>query len=189
MSEAIIVRKGFGKAKTEQILITEMITINTNWIVPKGVVNNQFSIRLFGGGQASKGGYGDACGGSGGQMNNNIINLNYGEIVPISIGSGGTGDGSSGGTTSFGSYIYATGGSSYSGGGGGGHILGSGGDFQFGGGEGHNGGIWGGGGGGYEREGGNGGTYGGGGGGGKIYGYNGGEEEEELMEEMAAMNP
>ena len=163
MSEAIITRRGYTtEGKPE--LRTELIQTNQNWVVPQGLKGN-VSIRIFGGGGG--GTYG--LGGCGGWMNNADLSLTPGTSIRITIGKGGTPDqGVSGGTTSFGSYLSANGGSTpsgenYEGGGEGG--SGGGGDYghagigrQFGGGGGaelHNsgrtaggdGGIWGGGGG------------------------------------------
>ena len=69
MGEALIVRKGGGGAASinKGILVTELITENKNWIVPKNVVNNSFSIRIFGGGgYCANRGKGSSGGGGGG---------------------------------------------------------------------------------------------------------------------------
>lgn len=179
MSEAIISRRGYTAAGKPE-LRTETIAINTNWTVPSGIRNKTIYVRLFGGG-------GGGIGGGGGYMNNGEISVTPGEIIPITIGIGGNsntyGGGNAGGTTSFGTYLSASGGDGYSGGidnggsggaGGGGENHGGRG-YQFGGGgcgrgNGGSGGTWGGGGGGSAASnysnGGSGGTYGGGGGGG-----------------------
>lgn len=174
MAEAIISRRGYGpEGHKSSILFTETIVSNTVWNVPKEIANNSISVLLFGGGGG--GGSSNAKGGGGGGwMNNNTIDLGYGNSVAITIGEGGAIN-STGGTTSFGVYLSANGGTSVteksggrggSGGSGGGgcpyiypasirmdyiDLLYGGTGYQFGGG------------GGEGR--GNGGTYGGGGGG------------------------
>lgn len=187
MSEAIITRRS-RMDSGPGTLITNTITSNTTWTVPNH--KGDISVRIFGGG----GGGDHFMGGGGGWMNNADLTIANGEAVRITIGRGGLANTSAGGTSSFGSYLSANGGTLNSyinrnwyagsgGSGGGGEYGGIG--YQFGGGGGiyggGNGGIWGGGGGcgGYEGNAGNGGTYGGGGGGynkggrGGTYGGNG----------------
>ena len=119
MSEAIIFRKSVSK-QTIYELTTEVIQFNTNWIVPE-TLNNQFDVRIFGGGGG--GGYMNGwalwTGGGGGWMNNAVLELTSGSIIPIIIGIGGNGvyfglygggNGATGGTTSFGAYLSANGG-------------------------------------------------------------------------------
>lgn len=167
MSEAIISRRGYD-ANGKPELRTEIITGTTNWTVPNSIRNTTISVRIFGGGVYM------SNGGGSGWMNNGEITVTPGQKIDITIGNSGS---SSGGTTSFGTYLSANGGSLHNGGAGGG----SGGrGYQFGGGGGYatiaggDGGMWGGGGGGGTStnqnnraigSGGNGGTYGGGGGG------------------------
>lgn len=204
MSEAIIARggrKGGGSGSDFHGLMTEVYTSSTMWLVPSNAVNNEFSVRIFGGG----GGGSPGGGGGGGWMNNDTLTLEPGTLIFINIGSGGESvedssyDGSqrqfwatSGGITSFGTYLSASGGSAPtvpnndyknqswlnatggSGGSGGGGWLHGGRGYQFGGGggsigkisdvqgSGGHGGPWGGGGGGNTI--GQGGTYGGNGG-------------------------
>ena len=190
MSEAIISRRGYGIGGKKPVLKTEFIVSNTDWIVPEAK-NNAFDIRLFGGGGGGKRdpSLGIYEGGGGGWMSNGSFEINSGELIQITIGSGGKYPGGTGGSTAFGRYLSASGGEGagishshlllfgqgylsetgggWGGAGGGGYM--SGGDgHQFGGGGalqrfGGNGGTYGGGGGG--ACGGNGGTYGGGGGG------------------------
>ena len=199
MSEAIIARggrKGGGSGSDFHGLMTEVYTSSTIWLVPSNAVNNEFSVRIFGGG----GGGSPGGGGGGGWMNNDTLTLEPGTLIFINIGSGGESVedtsysgtqhpfwATSGGITSFGTYLSASGGSAPtipnndyadeswyngtggSGGAGGGGRLHGGRGYQFGGGggslrngSGGHGGPWGGGGGGNTI--GQGGTYGGNGG-------------------------
>ena len=140
MSECIISRRGSSGGSGEYTLRTEAIPYNTNWEVPKHAGN--ISVRVFGGGGAAWGLSGthymdkntQLWGGGGGNMNNGEFELTAGEIIPITIGRGGINSYSNrnGGTTSFGTYLSATGGSCgwYSGdgsgnGGSGGGVYGS----------------------------------------------------------------
>ena len=176
MSEAIISRRGWGEAgkPTPPELKTEYITANQTWNVPNHI--GAITVRIFGGGGGSNN-RGTHGGGGGGWMNNGDLEIANGTPIQITIGAGTI---STGGTTSFGTYLSAAGGRAGSAnrggsGGSGGFGMGRGGDgYQFGGGgsldHGGNGGIWGGGGGG--SWGGNGGKYGGGGGGSTV-GYGG----------------
>ena len=184
MSEAIISRRGYT-ANGKPEFRTEYITGNTNWKVPDGIKSN-ITVRIIGGGGVGNT-YG--VGGGSGWMNNGEFQIAGGTSVPITIGRGATwrntDRNSTGGTTSFGTYLSANGGSWSDGGAGGGQDVGfysrnGGKGYQFGGGgsqnaHGGDGGMWGGGGGSgsgpnHNRAGvqcgGNGGTYGGGGGGG-----------------------
>lgn len=182
MAEAIISRRGSSAKLPDGIngitveYTTETITGTMDWEVPKAR-NQAFSIRIFGGGASG----GVEGGGGSGWMNNGDLTLTAGQTIHITIGAGGIGGETtsirSGGTTSFGSYLSANGGSGKNGGAGGGDGVrsasGGGDGYQFGGGSslwlftyaetsgGGNGGIWGGGGHGCNS---NGGTYGGGGG-------------------------
>ena len=189
----MIIRSGGGQYTSGgYILRTQMITRNQNWIVPKAK-DQKFSVRVFGGGGSSakvnmytnSTAHYHIGGGGGGNMNNNTLVLNHGDIIPISIGEGGD-NGYSGGTTSFGTYLYATGGQAGNGirggnggtGGGacypGGIYHGDGGNATYGGGGGscymyensHDRG--------FEGYGGTGGTYGGAGGGYRSAQSNGG---------------
>lgn len=188
MGEVMICRGGRGggnsHAGLENVLTTLIFNANDTWTVPEGVVNNEVSVRIFGGG-ANGTGYNSAnpsassivgVGGGSGWMNNDILKLGAGDQIKITIGDAG------GGTSSFGSYLVAYGGSRGDGGAGGGTSSSSNGGigYQFGGGGvyqeggyGGNGGVWGGGGGGgNNKNGGHGGIYGGGGSGGLYYQYN-----------------
>ena len=170
MAEAIISRRG---SSSDMELRTEIITGNVNWTAPKTLKNNIISVRIFGGGGYYGPKSGAWCGGSG-WMNNAEITVTPGQVIPVTIGrfvnsNNSTIRGTTGGTTTFGTYLSANGGSGNDGGAGSCGI-----GYQFGGGGGNgtndsgsNGGMWGGGGGGSIRlgRGGNGGMYGGGGGG------------------------
>ena len=164
MSEVMISRRGGGSGGSASAVFRNFI-IDTNMqvTVPNYVVNNEFSVRIFGGGA---GGSAGIWGGGGGWMNNAILKLAAGEVINLTIGAGGDVN-TSGGTTSFGLYLYASGGSRDGSGGAGGAGRG----WQFGAGVKGDGGVWGGGG--YN---GNGGIYGGGGfnGNGGTYGGGGG---------------
>ena len=188
MGEVMICRGGRGggnsHAGLEKVLTTLFFNTNDTWTVPDGIVNNEISVRIFGGGGSGSGHNGSnseisGIAGGSGWMNNDVLKVGAGEQISITIGAGGKNN-SSGGTSSFGSYLTAFGGSpkGHGGAGGGGSSTGtaSGGiGYQFGGGgssshggSGGNGGPWGGGGGGgggNNYRGGAGGIYGGGGGG------------------------
>ena len=170
MGEVMICRGGRGSGSgggshgSNKELVTLTFVESMNWMVPENIVNNEVSVRLFGGGGG--GGMqgfsatGNMCGGGGGAgwMNNDIVTVYSGEVIPIIIGAGGIGgniyslgankfdsnnkNSKSGGTTSFGGYLYAIGGeggTAYFGGNGsvgglgGNYYLWSGISFQFGG--------------------------------------------------------
>lgn len=198
MSECIISRRGSNGSGGggEGVFTTEYITFNQNWTVPNHKGN--ISVRIFGGGGGSNG-YMYFGGGSGWMNNGEFNNLTPGTSVKITIGGSiSSNTYASGGSSSFGNYLSANGGSGgwnwgggIGGSGGAGSNRRSGGTgFQFGGGggaPGGRGGIWGGGGGGYgdysmtgSFDGGSGGQYGGGGGGGSnsSNGGNGGDGGE-----------
>lgn len=152
MAEAIICRRGlYNSTPSEKPgnLITQTIVTNQLWTVPNHVGN--ISVRLFGGGGGGwiysvRQQYIESVysGGGGGYMNNGELQLANNIQVQINIGKGGNygwiiHDGisgsqnskaaSAGGTTTFGGYLSANGGSQgnfYHGGDGG-----SGGAFQF----------------------------------------------------------
>ena len=111
MGEALLIKTGgtgSGGSSGRNGLITEIFTSNTLWKVPEGIRNNEVSVRIFGGGG---GGY---CGGGGsGRMNNDIINISNESEIFITIGSGGSFvyNNCSGGSSSFGTYLSALGGS------------------------------------------------------------------------------
>ena len=185
MAEAIISRRGYngsggggsnggggnnGGGISGYTFVTNVIQSNTNFTVPNDAFQNIFQVRAFGGGAGGVDGYNSyvpttvSIGGCGGYMNNNSFILTPGERIRCYIGDGGT-EGNSGGTTTFGTYLSANGGTISAGGsGGGGKVLAGygysgseaythiesrmgGTGYQFGGGSpGGNGGPWGGGG-------------------------------------------
>lgn len=154
-------------------LVSKTFTSNTNWVVPNH--NGYISVRIFGGGGGGGGGEqmrdGHNSGGGGGWMNNADLTIANGSSVSITIGKGGKHE-QSGGTSSFGTWLSANGGTyggfwaGNGGSGGGGAQGGAGGGgrgFQFGGGGeggtfrgGGQGGAWGGNGGDAEQNGNNG---------------------------------
>lgn len=146
MSEVVISRRGGSSSGSGKNMVTEYITESKRWTVPKAK-DQKFDVRIFGGGGGCWRG---DDGGGGGWMNNDILTIQNGENVMISIGDGVSWNSSdTGGTTSFGSYLSANGGDRISGGSGSGYSGGShhycyG--YQFGGGYGSSGGVWGGGG-------------------------------------------
>ena len=115
MSEAIILKKRAIREIIVPTLKTEIITQNTNWVVPNHVGN--ISVRIFGaGGGGSAGISGLRSGGGGGWMNNAELDLVNGEKIYITIGDGGDSttyypQEPNGGTSSFGTYLSANGGS------------------------------------------------------------------------------
>lgn len=188
MSEVMISRRQINTSGNG-VLITDIVTGNKTYEVVSYARNNQFSVRLFGGGGS---GTRDAYRlGFSGFMNNDILTLTPGAKISITVGSGAyyvnsKNYSTTGGTTSFGTYLSAEGGSYTRGGSGAApnntsyscwYFSGVG-ATQFGGGSGIDGGVWGGGGGGYALsfpntnstwadrcvKAGNGGMYGGGGG-------------------------
>ena len=102
MGEALMFRAGGEGSGGKYELMTNIFTANTNFQVPYNIKDNEIHVLMFGGG--------------GGWMNNAIINVTPGEVIPITIGAGGTGaigtsvTANSGGTTSFGTYLSANGG-------------------------------------------------------------------------------
>lgn len=147
MSEAIISRRGYGVNGKPQLQTKTFTAIGViNWKVPASL-RGPVSVFVYGAGA----GGGNIYGGGGGWMNNGEVQVTSGSTIQITIGKGGAPN-QAGGTTSFGTYMSANGGSRANGGSGGGYAGGRG--YQFGGG-----------GGGYHNRGGSGGTYGGGGGG------------------------
>ena len=165
MSEAIISRRGRTTNSSSNKILASIIFVENNvWTVPKAV-DQQFDVMIFGGGGGASSNS-DGSGGGGGYMNNDTLQLSQGSLVTITLGAGGVSNSSNttGGTTSFGTYLSANGGTVLNGGsgGGGGRTVSTGG-IQFGrvagsgtqfggGGPGGNGGIYGGGGGGVQLQ-------------------------------------
>lgn len=135
MSEAIIMKR-WNKENiviVKPVLKTELITNNTNWVVPDHIGN--ISVIVYGAGGG--GGHYNcnissefkdpniSSGGGGGYMNNGEFDLAQGVRVAITIGKGGISErldntlftsgyrnikGTSGGISSFGTYLSASGG-------------------------------------------------------------------------------
>ena len=117
MAEAIISGRGGirgnGSGSEEQtVLHCEIFTTNTEWKVPDSISGLNVFVRLFGGGGGGfpwMSGIEYGAGGGGGNMNFGEITVVKNQIIPITIGEGGSTD-NNGGTTSFGEYLSATGG-------------------------------------------------------------------------------
>ena len=108
-------------------LVTNIITSNSSFTMPSDAKDNQIFVRIFGGGGGgaytryyySPGSrYEYNCGGGGGGwMNNSWLTITPGTLVSVTIGAGGAcgtrynKNANAGGTTSFGSYLSAAGGS------------------------------------------------------------------------------
>ena len=124
MSEAIITRRGYG-VEGKPTMHTDTVTAigTTVWNVPATLRGN-VSVLIFGGGA------GGIYGGGSGWMNNGELSITPGSKVNIIIGAGGRSGNTAGGTSSFGTYLSANGGSGHSGGAGGAGGRG----YQFGGG-------------------------------------------------------
>ena len=108
---------GGGNPLEKYELVTEFIEENCTFKAPYGVLNNRYDVRIFGGGGGASWGNGTngyVCGGGGGWMNNGIFEIPSGESIPITIGAGGIWSSmsraTSGGTTTFGTYLSAAGG-------------------------------------------------------------------------------
>ena len=139
MGQAIIVRasggynsNGGGNNSGQEEIVgwqEKYVIINTSqlWTVPLAK-NNEFSVRIFGGGAGMSAWYNEylngkidqinvngTVGGGSGYMNNTIVTLNEYDQVQVSIGAGG-GTNTAGGTTAFGTYLSATGGKGPNGG-------------------------------------------------------------------------
>ena len=116
MSDVIISRRGQSGSQKD-ILITEYITSDVQWVVPNNVKNNTFHVRIIGGGGSLM--YGG--GGYSGFMNNDSLVLTPGQTIRVTIGSGAKYFNSknywyNGYTTSFGTYLSANGGTEVFGG-------------------------------------------------------------------------
>lgn len=96
MGEAIVVRRGGGTSGgSYENIVTKIFTSPNDWVVPKAR-GQKFAVRIFGGG-----GNGNVnAGGGGGYMNNAILELPQGTIIPIRVYN-------TGGSVSFGSYLVA----------------------------------------------------------------------------------
>lgn len=109
MAEAIISRRGYGTEgkPPAPVLKTQLYVENGTFITPN-TINNSFSILLFGGGGGGRSQV-NSGGGGGGNMNLNTLELPANTSITITIGLGGS-SGQTGGTTSFGTFLSATGG-------------------------------------------------------------------------------
>jgi hypothetical protein len=84
-------------------------TSQGNWTVPAGV--SKVKLRIWGGGGAGGAGFGGAGGGgAGGGYVEGFYSVPPGESIFVTVGNGGVGSGTPGGTSSFGSVASATGG-------------------------------------------------------------------------------
>ena len=128
MSEAIIAKRGSGNNKKIKIYTRQIITDSQRWEVPDGIINNEVYVELIGGGGGSLtysftsgNNYNKLyyAGGGGGYFNNGICNIRGVSSVFVTIGSRGGyshmgspsgGSNRNGGTTSFGTYLSANGG-------------------------------------------------------------------------------
>lgn len=96
----------------------QFFSITSAWTVPSGI--NKCRVRLWGGGAFNSGG-------GGGFSLRVIWDLTGVIAVPVTVGAGGVSGSVNGGTSSFGSYLSATGGTAAGGAGG----AGSGGDLNY----------------------------------------------------------
>ena len=121
MGEAILVKaggvgswsNGGGNTGGQYVPMTEIIQENTVFTMPK-TQGQQIAVRIFGGGGGDYITYRNyskdaGAGGGGGNMNNGILNIPAETKIPIIIGDAGSTN-VNGGTTSFGTYLSATGG-------------------------------------------------------------------------------
>lgn len=104
-------RPGFGSG-------VQSFTSNDTFVVPQGV--HQVEVEVWGGGAgtfASVSGRPSGGGAGGGYARKRVVGLTPGQSIPVVIGAGGSGGivggggPSAGGTSSFGSFVSATGGS------------------------------------------------------------------------------
>ena len=117
-------RAGGGDSGGSYNLVTEIFEQNVqHYNIPYGIKNKEIFVICVGGGgggiaRGKEDSYTDweyIAGGGGGWVNTGIVTVNEGETLNITIGSGGignnnTGNGGSGGITSFGTYMSASGG-------------------------------------------------------------------------------
>ena len=119
-SVPVVVDKGnkkvnFKAGGPKKQLITELIATTQTWIVPSNV--RSIMVTVFGAGGGGR--YGEA--GDGGNMDSGTFDVTPGEEHTVTIGKGGQGNSyTSGGASSFGTLISASGGATAGGGKGGG---------------------------------------------------------------------
>ena len=106
MSEAIIAKQFEKVTIIRQALNTSiLLTTSQLYSAPTNAINNTIEVTLVGG----KGSDNEITVGESGETITNSITINPGESIPVYIGAEGI-DGSNGGTSSFGQYMYASGG-------------------------------------------------------------------------------
>lgn len=115
----IVDKKGkkvnFKSGGPKKQIITELIATTQKWVVPSGVRN--IKVTVFGAGGGGR--YGEA--GDGGNMDSGTFDVTPGQEYTVTIGKGGQGNSyTSGGASSFGTLVSASGGATAGGGKGGG---------------------------------------------------------------------
>ena len=126
MGEALMFRAGGeGTGGGNYTFTTEIIEASQQYTVPTGIKDNQIFVRIFGGGGSGccrrvedqfEETYDAKAGGGGGWMNSGFVDVIPGNVIPITIGGGGAmasgynSHGAAGGTSSFGTYLSASGG-------------------------------------------------------------------------------
>lgn len=109
MGEAIMASVGRSGVlpSIKKKLQTRIFTTNGTFVVPGNIVNNELRVMCYGGGGGSYGG----GGGGGGWMNQKVFrNIPSQTLININIGTGGSSN-KAGGSTIFGNYLSANGGS------------------------------------------------------------------------------
>ena len=92
----------------KEIKVTEFIVASCTWTAPPGI--KDLTVTCVGGGQGGRSGRADGGrGGAAGSVITQTVNIAEGEEVSVTIGLGGASD-KDGGSTSFGTYVTAPGG-------------------------------------------------------------------------------